>query len=1205
MRRYSLILLFVLFSGFSAIASHIVGAELFYDYLGSNNYKITLRLYRNNSPLCNTCAPYGNPEYVQVFDASGNFIVAIPMAEPTPTNIPSNISNPCLVPDTNIIIEQAFYTATYNFPPIPGGYTLVYQRCCRNAAIQSIPTNTGATYVAHIANDSFPTNSSPRFTQLPPLFICADSYLQFDNSATDPDGDSLSYSLVNALQGASSACPDPSPAGGGAGCSTQASPPPYISVPYYSPYSATNPTNSPANSGDLQIDPVTGLLTGIPNQTGIFVVTVAVSEYRNGVYIDQTIRDYQFNIVVCNIPSSSLVYLPGTFNSTTNFGTYQLNCTSRTVVFDSAKVNFFNPPPTNIPLTYSWNFGVPGSTTDTSSQQFPTYTYPDSGTYLVTVVVSKTEGGQSCTDTAHALIVTYPTLTAGFTFRAGCQDSAVAFTDQSVSTSSRLSTWDWSFGDGQSSTLQNPTHQYASPGTYTVLLTAGNAVGCQDTVSATIVVDSVPMANFTASSLCVFETAHFLYTGTGSVTNYYWDFGNGGTSTLENPSEVYNTSGTQNVTLVTVSPLGCRDTITKPLVVNPLPVITPSANTTICPTTTTQLSASGAVSYVWSPGATLSDSVISDPVASPTASTTYYVVGTDANGCTNLDSVVVALYPVPQINAGPDTSVCYAGANFHTTVQLTATGGVSYVWTPATGLSSTTIANPIASPTANQTYYVTGTDANGCIGTDSITVFDLNPALNLIVNPDTAICDFDTITLNVLRQGDSYYVWTPTTGISDPNANSPFFYPTTTTPYIFTVQNYCYTKSDTAVITVHPLPAVATQGVDSVCIGGSDTLRATGASTYVWQPDPTLSATNIADPVATPTATDIYYVIGTDTFGCRKKDSVLVYVFYPPTVGIGPDTPYICQGKPIQLIATGGVDYQWVANSSLSSLTVANPIATPTDTTMYYVTIYNVHQCSAPDSIQVDVQLPVQAVAESPYNICFGSSVQLSASGGFYYQWSPPTWLSNPAISNPTATPDSTVVYTVTVSNNCFSSSASVDVVIHQLPVVNAGNDTLIYRNTSAILTGTTNGGNYFWYPGDTNSSILDPLSLTTPVTPLFTTTYYLYATSAFGCNNLDSVLVTVEPYTLVLLPSAFTPNGDGVNDLFHIVRFLNIEHLDEFAVYDRWGEKVYSTDIITDGWNGSYKGHPAEMGVYVWSVRARTYDGQDILKTGNVTLIR
>lgn len=1200
LKRYTLSLLLVI-SGFSAIASHIVGAELFYDYLGNNNYQITLRLYRNCSSSCG-CATYGNPEYIQIFDASGNYIDSIAMPEPALNDtIQPDITNPCLNPISGICIEQKFYTGTYNFPPRPGGYTLVYQRCCRNSAIQSIPTNTGATYIAHIANDSFPVNSSPRFSQRPPMFICADSYLQFDNSATDPDGDSLSYSLVNAFDGASSACPDPSPAATGSGCPIAASAPPYIPVAYYAPYDPLNPTNSPSNSGNFQIDPVTGLLTGIPNQTGIFIVAVAVSEFRNGVYIGQTIRDYQFNIVTCNVPTVNLVYQPGTFNPATNYGVYQFDCNNMAVNFN--QVNYFNPPPANIPLTYSWNFGVPGSTTDTSSQEYPLFTYPDTGTYFVTTVVKKNLNGQGCYDTAHALVIIYPTLTAGFTHTTGCQDSAIQFTDQSVSTTAPLNSWTWDFGDGQTSLLRNPSHIYSAGGTYTVTLMVANTKGCTDIkIQTTVVVNPQPVAGFTASPVCVFSPDNFLYSGTGTVTNYYWTFGNGASSTLQNPSAIYTTAGTENVTLITVTQYGCRDTATQSVTVNPLPTITASPNVSICPLTGTQLTASGGVSYVWSPGATLSDSVISNPMANPLVPTTYFVTVTNSFGCINTDSVTVNLFPVPHINAGSDTSVCASGSSFDTIVQLTATGGVSYVWSPVTGLSNPNIANPIASPDSNQTYYVTGTDINGCQNTDSVTVFYLDSALSLIVGPGTTICELDTTILNVLRQGNSSYTWTPNTGISNPNSNSPLFFPLATTSYIFTVQNYCYTKSDTATIIVHPLPPMATEGIDSVCIGSSDTLHATGAAIYQWQPDPTLSGTAIADPVVTPTVTDTYYVTGIDTFGCRKKDSVLVYVFFPPAVAIGPYIAYICQGRSIQLSAAGGVDYQWRADSTLSSLKVSNPIATPTDTTMYYVTIYNIHQCHTADSIRINVQLPVQAVARSPYDICINGFADLSASGGFYYLWSPPTGLSATTIPDPIARPDSSVVYTVRVSNDCFSSTATVDVNVHPIPTVNAGTDTTIFRNTAATLSGTTNGTTYYWYSAD---NVQDPSSLTTPATPPNTTMYYLYAITAFGCYNLDSVVVTVVPYTLLLVPTAFTPNGDGVNDVFRIVRYLNIEKLEEFAVYDRWGEKVFSTDIITDGWNGTYKGHAEDMGVYVWYVKALTYDGQEIFKKGNVTLVR
>ena len=1188
-----------------AVASHIVGAELYYDCLGGNNYKITLKLYRNcGCPQGAQCAEYSAMEYVQIFDSLGNFVNAIGLNLPPRDTIPSIVTNPCLQP-IDVCIEEAVFVGTTTLPPIAGGYSLVYQRCCRNSAIQTIPIETGATYLAHIPGGNLACNSSPRFTQLPPLFICANSPLVFDHSATDPDGDSLAYSLVNAYDGATPSCPDPSPnTGGGGGCAGVASPPPYNPVAYFAPYSPANPTNNPSNSDNLTID-YTGILTGIPNQQGIFVVAVAVSEYRHGTYIGQTVRDYQFNVVQCNIPQANIPFIAGTYNPTTHMGAFAFNCSSQTIHFDSISgVKAVNSPPTNIPLTYHWDFGVPGISSDTSNLLYPTYTFTDTGTYIITFIVFKQVGGIGCSDTSRAVVKIFPVLKAIYAFTDACADTAYAFTDQSFSTTSPLNGWHWNFGDGDTSNVRSPTHLFTPGGDYVVSLNATNTQGCNDVFKDTVHVGLLPVPNFATPAVCLHDSITLQYTGSSGVTNYYWDLNNGSTSTLQSPTTLYNTAGTKTITLIAVTDRGCRDTIQKPLVVNPLPVVTKSPDVIICPFTTAQLSAGGGVSYLWSPGSTLSDSTISNPVASPLASPVYYhVTVTDANGCKNTDSIKATLKPLPQIDAGLDTSVCLNPGSFRDNVQLQATGGVSYVWTPATGLSSTTIPNPISRPAVNTTYYVTGTDTNGCKLTDSVTVYVLDPALNLIVDNSKTICAHDTVMLNVIKQGNSLYLWTPNSGISNPNSNNPLFFPLTTTTYYFSVQNYCYSKQDTATIIVNQLPNVTTQKVDSVCIGDTAVLHVQGAQTYHWTYDPTLSDTTATDPLAYPRVTNTYYVTGTDTNGCKNKDSVLVHVYPLPIADIDPDTAFICQGQPVQLVASGGVDYTWRGDASLSALNIANPIATPADTTIYYVRVFNIHQCQADTFIQINVQLPVKAVAK-PDNadVCVGNTVQLSASGGFYYSWTPTQWLSNPNISNPFVKPDSSIIYYVRVSNDCFSDTARVKVTIRQLPQVNAGLDTTIYRNTPATLQGVSNGSSYYWYPGD---QVENPLSLVTYATPLYTTLFRLYAINEYGCTNVDSVVVTVEPYTILLLPTAFSPNGDGLNDVFHISRYLNISKLDEFAVFNRWGEKVFGTDIITDGWDGTYKGAKQPLATYTWMVKAKTYDNEDVVKSGNVTLVR
>jgi len=163
--------------------------------------------------------------------------------------------------------------------------------------------------------------------------------------------------------------------------------------------------------------------------------------------------------------------------------------------------------------------------------------------------------------------------------------------------------------------------------------------------------------------------------------------------------------------------------------------------------------------------------------------------------------------------------------------------------------------------------------------------------------------------------------------------------------------------------------------------------------------------------------------------------------------------------------------------------------------------------------------------------------------------------------------------------------------------------DTLIYRNTEAILQGVSNVSNNYWAPG---LYVKNPLDLNSTASPLKTSRYYLYAISDYGCVSVDSVLITVDPKIQLFIPTAFSPNNDGQNDIFRIVPpTLNIAQLEEFAVYNRWGQKVFSTSDINEGWNGNFNNRPQDVGVYIWYVKALTYDGEPVFKKGNVTLVK
>lgn len=270
-------------------ASHLIGGELSYRCVGGNTFEVNLTIYRDC--YCVDCAFFDDPANITVFNSSGGVETTFGMFDPDIVDVVPNTEGLCLETIPDVCVERGTYSTLVDLPPIPGGYQIVHQRCCRNNTIQNIEVESaGSTYVATIPEQGFAAcdNSSPTFDDFPPIIICANSPLIFDHSATDADGDVLVYEICEPVLGASSGSPAPS----------TASSPPYPPVNYLSGYSYDNPFGS---SVPLEINPITGLLTGFPEVVGQFVVGVCVSEYRGGVLIGTNRRDFQFNVSDCAI----------------------------------------------------------------------------------------------------------------------------------------------------------------------------------------------------------------------------------------------------------------------------------------------------------------------------------------------------------------------------------------------------------------------------------------------------------------------------------------------------------------------------------------------------------------------------------------------------------------------------------------------------------------------------------------------------------------------------------------------------------------------------------------------------------------------------------------------------------------------------------------------------------------------------------------
>ena len=1183
---------FLLYSS-NVLATHIVGGVMYYRYLGSNRYEVTMKIYRDCGDLINTgfdggLNRDGSPApalIVSLFRESDNSLQQeITGVTPVITRVEPVIINPCLVA-TDICVEEGVYTFTITVPNNTDAFYISYLRCCRNNSIDNLvtPGDIGSTVTVRLPPINTQLNNNAIYRNFPPIYICQNSPLIFDHSATDIDGDSLYYELCNPLNGLDNIIPvassvDPRSVG------------PYTPITFLAPYTASNPLGTPViPATPIDIDPITGLITGSAPNLGQYVVGVCVHEFRGGVEICNTLRDFQFNVVTCPIPVSSIP--SSRIDPSTGIGDFVINCDNYTITFINRSVRA---------TRYHWDFGVAGTLLDTSNLTNPTFIYPDSGTFLVTLVSYNDLG---CLDSTSAYVKIYP-LNFDFTFSNECKDTAVIFTSNVGSLSGIVSSYTWNFGDASSSTLANPTRLYAVAGTFNVSLRIRSSKGCDKTLNKTVIIHPLPIASFSIDSACVGVATGFVNTSTGAIVRYDWNFGDATpNSSSRTPIHSYAIAGIYAVTLIVWTDSGCTNSITQNVVVHPLPIIVTNNDTSICPRDTVRLNASGGITYRWSPSTGLSASSISNPVAAPSISTNYTLQVTDINRCQSFDTVKIIVFTLPLVDAGPDTSVCLAAGSFRDSAQLNATGGVTYLWTPSFSLSNNTISNPWASPDTNTFYFVTITDSNNCKQRDSARVVVLDPQIDIITTKDTGLCIYDSIQINVADQGlITTYNWSPTIGLSDANIRLPYFFPLDTTLYIITVSNYCYTKNDSVLVIVYPLPTISAGSLDSICYGDSIQLIATGGIIYRWDPNSTLSNDTIPDPVATPTVNNRYFVNVTDTLGCSNRDSVTILVFLPPNARILNLPLKICQGDTISMQATGGIKYVWHDGKLLvTDSNIYNPSALIFDTIMYYVEVGNVHGCISNDTIVVKPQLPVHAIAWNDTAFCRGLVTRLNASGGYYYHWTPSTYLTNPDIPNPNTKPDSTITYTVVVSNDCFSDDTSITITIFQLPTANGGPDNSIYRNQTTTLTGS-GGETYTWYP---TYGLNNPDDAVTIAGPFNTTKYILTVTDLDGCVNYDTVIVYVLNDVILLIPTAFSPNGDGINDIFRISKHINIERLINFTIYNRWGNLVFETSDIEAGWDGTLKGRGQMLGVYVWYVKALDYDGNIIVRKGNVTLLR
>ncbi|MCF8277668.1 MAG: gliding motility-associated C-terminal domain-containing protein [Flavobacteriales bacterium] len=971
MKRLLLLFSTIFFLGFqNASATHIVGGELVYNYLGNSQYAVTLVIYRD---CLSGTADFDDPAAVGIFNSSGTLLQNLNFNLDSVVSIQSSINSSCVTAPSNVCTEAGYYTEIVTLPPIAGGYTISYQRCCRNAVVQNIqnPGDVGATYVATIpGTESSPANSSPFWNNLPPLYVCVNLPWQFNHSAFDADGDVLVYSLCNPYEGATANAPQPDPPAA----------PPYTPITWAAPYSLTDMMGGTV---PLTIDPVTGELNATPTSVGTYVIGMCVQEYRNGVLLGETRRGIQVNVVNCQAP----VAFPDDVNeiSPTSF----INCT------EFVEFNAFN----SAGFSVWWDFGDPTTTSDQSTIQNPTWTYPGPGVYDLTLVVYNpiNPNDPLCTDTVVQQVTVQDTVIPD----AGPDQSTCPGIPVQIGTPAVPGwTYQWTPATGlDNANIAQPTASITQQIVYT--LTATDAVGCSGSDAVTIGLLSNPGANAGADvQICSGDSVQL--NATGGVDYLWFPFTFIDDNTIANPF-VFPPTSTEYIVGVTSSD-GCVgvDTVLVEVLSAQLQV---SSNVDICFGDSTQLSASGAVTYLWSPNQDISDVNSSSPFVSPTVTTIYTVDAITGNGCEVSGAVEVTVNALPNVNAGLDVSICDGESTL-----LGAIGANSYTWSPSASLDNPNSQGPLASPVSTTTYVVEGTSSLGCTDLDTVVVtVNALPLVNAGV--DQTLCLGQSVQLTVT--GADTYQWTPSTGLSDSNIPNPTAQPTQATTYVVegTDVNGC-TGTDTVLVDVFTVSATADT---TICIGDQAQLGAFGGTSWSWTPTTGLSDPSAQFPTADPTTTTTYTVIADDGTGCLASDDVTVTVSPLPTVFAGFDQG-VCAGNQAQLNATGGVGYVWTPAAGLSNPNISNPVVTfSTDTITYQVTVTDNIGCSNTDAVTVWQEPLPEALAGPDTTICVGGSVELFATGGQTYIWSPTSGLNNPTSQNPTATPLTTTTYTVTV----------------------------------------------------------------------------------------------------------------------------------------------------------------------------------------------
>ena len=1125
----ALLLLLLLAIPWPAGTTHIVGGEMNYTCLGDDEYEITLTIYRD----CfygNPNAYFDDPASIGIFDVNNQLIqeVLVPlMGDDTLSPI---LTDECLVVPPDVCVHTTTYSTVVELPPIIGGYQLAYQRCCRNQTIANIinPLGTGATYGVRITEKALlECNSSAQFLQWPPLYICADEPIIFDQSAFDADGDSIVYRLCTPLQGADPDEPRPQPPNA----------PPYDEVVWVEPpYNVENMLNGSAGGVPLQIDGQTGLLTGVPNTVGQFVVGICVEEYRDGVLISTTRRDFQYNVGICG-------------QTTAAFLAPEIQCGDLSVEFTNQSMGAEN---------YLWLFGDPANPDATSIEASPIYTYADTGRFEVTLIAAPDE---VCADTfSQEVYLQYNSILPNFSLdTVACGDSLVlAVMDLSTDTISTIENWEWLINGEPVASGPAPTLTFTEPGTNTLDLILSSANGCSWQQAGTIEINFIQETLPTDTVFLCPGASRFLNPAFNAAYEYQWSPVNY-LSDASDPNPLSSPEETITYSLQILDPAtGCfaERQITL-VVVEPLTLDLGPDITTCADSVTIAAESNTALRIFWAEDPDFVN-ILDDGetfTVGAYGENTYYAVALDAAGCQVEDSVTVNNQSVNIMPLQQDTFICLGQSLSVALANLDLTDTLSIDWTPAdwivSGAGTSEIElQPLMPGSQNLTYAVE--NQFGCTFSDT---------LQLIVLDTT-----DQSPMLDYVQCSGEHVFFSSESVNAPLFRWEFGDPAQPDAVAFGASvGHTYSASGSYEVTV-TLPAsvacpdtlllpveVGEETVDldysweyescadtAVVVLQSESLNTVSSiESWNWmiRSDIVAEGETVTLTIAESAFLPVVLTI-TSANGCVDT---LMDILDIPLIDLDlPDSLQICPGTMASLNPGGNLayDYVWSPAEGLNDANSANPSASPVSNTLYEVSVTDPSSiCEEAGSVYVSVPPPF-AYQLSPDSTFCADEAELFVTSETDLEviWALDDDFTQvislqPAFTAPVG-PQSTFFVQLTDTFGCqridevHLDNQNVQLLLEPVSTICIGDTLQLNVESFGIYPATQ----FSWQPADmivSGQNTASPL-----VNPQVPTLFQLTATNEAGCTVDTTVSVNIFNFVppLTVVPASDTiSQGEGI----------------------------------------------------------------------------